>query len=218
MAAAPTFDEARLPAATDAEIVLHALRGHEAAAREIVRRYQRPVYNLVSRIVRDPAAAEDLTQDTFLKIFRSLGTFDPRLRLSAWILKIGHNTALDHLRRARFQLLSLDEDAEDDRASADVLEDLAAVWPDRAAERSHLAAAVDRALDEVRPEFRAALTLRYQEDLDYAEIAAILEVPVGTVKTFLHRGRLALARQLAQAGWAPRDAAKPAGGGGRRDK
>jgi RNA polymerase sigma-70 factor (ECF subfamily) len=218
MAAASTFDEARLPAATDAEIVLHALRGHEAAAREIVRRYQRPVYNLVSRIVRDPAAAEDLAQDTFLKIFRSLGTFDPRLRLSAWILKIAHNTALDHLRRARFQFLSLDEDTGDEPGAANVLEDLAAVWPDRAAERSHLAAAIDAALDELRPEFRAALTLRYHEDLDYAEIAAILEVPVGTVKTFLHRGRLALARQLADAGWGPAAAAKPAGGAGRREE
>jgi RNA polymerase sigma-70 factor (ECF subfamily) len=218
MAAAPTFDEARLPAATDAEIVLHALRGHEPAGREIVRRFERPVYNLVSRMVRDPAAAEDLTQDTFLKIFRSLGTFDPRLRLSAWILKIAHNTALDHLRRARFQFLSLDEDEDGEHGTADLLEDLAAVWPDRATERSHLVAAIDLALDAIRPDYRAALTLRYQEDLDYAEIASVLEVPVGTVKTFLHRGRLALARQLAEAGWGPGGSAKPPAGAGRREE
>lgn len=215
MAPAPTFDEARLPAATDAEIVLHALGGHPAAAREIVRRYQRPVYNLVSRLVRNPATAEDLAQDTFLKVFRSLGTFDPRLRLSAWILKIAHNTAIDHLRRGRVQWLSLDDEEGDVHAAAGALEDLAAVWPDRAAERSRLADAIDRALDDVRPEFRAALTLRYQEDLDYSEIAGVLGVPVGTVKTFLHRGRLALADQLSKAGWGP---AKPPAGAGRREE
>lgn len=215
MAPPPTFDEARLPSAPDAEVVLHALRGHEAAAREIVRRFARPVYNLVARMVRDTAAAEDLAQDTFLKIFRSLGTFDPRLRLSAWVLKIAHNTALDHLRRARVPLVALDAGDDESADLAGALEDLAAVWPDRAAERSQLAEAVDRALDDLRPEYRAALTLRYHEDLDYAEIAAILEIPLGTVKTYLHRGRLALARELATAGWGP---VKPAGGGGRREE
>jgi RNA polymerase sigma-70 factor (ECF subfamily) len=203
MAPPPTFDEARLSSAPDAEVVLHALRGHEAAAREIVRRFERPVYNLVARMVRDTAAAEDLAQDTFLKIFRSLGTFDPRLRLSAWVLKIAHNTALDHLRRARVPLVALDAGDDEAEDLAGALEDLAAVWPDRAAERSQLAEAVDRALDDLRPEYRAALTLRYHEDLDYAEIAAILEIPLGTVKTYLHRGRLALARALAIAGWGP---------------
>jgi RNA polymerase sigma-70 factor (ECF subfamily) len=79
-------------------------------------------------------------------------------------------------------------------------------------------AAIDLALDAIRPDYRAALTLRYQEDLDYAEIASVLEVPVGTVKTFLHRGRLALARQLAEAGWGPGGSAKPPAGAGRREE
>src|SRR3982751_3619006 len=134
MAAPPPFDEAQLPGAPDTEVVLHALHGHEAAAREIVRRYEPPVYNLVRRMARDPAAAEDLTQDTFLKIFRSLGTFDPRLRLSAWILKIAHNTALDHLRRSRIPYVPLEADDPDDGSSSDLL-DPAAVPPDRAAAR-----------------------------------------------------------------------------------
>jgi RNA polymerase sigma-70 factor (ECF subfamily) len=218
MAPPPPFDEARLPAALDAEVVLHALRGHEAAAREIVRRFERPVYNLVARMVRDAATAEDLAQDTFLKVFRSLGTFDPRLRLSSWILKIAHNTAIDHLRRARLQPLPLEPAGEEEKSAADAIEDLAAVWPDRAVERSRLAEAVDRALDALRPEYRAALTLRYHEDLDYAEIAAILEVPLGTVKTFLHRARIAMAAELARAGWAPDRLAKPAGRVGRREE
>ncbi len=191
MAAPPPFDEAQLPGAPDAEVVLHALHGHEPAAREIVRRYERPVYNLVRRMVRDPAAAEDLAQDTFLKIFRSLGTFDPRLRLSAWILKIAHNTALDHLRRSRIPYVPLETD-DLGGGPAPELVDRSAVPPDRAAARVEMAEAVERALEALRPEYRAALTLRYQEDLDYQEMADVLGIPLGTVKTFLHRGRRAL--------------------------
>jgi RNA polymerase sigma-70 factor (ECF subfamily) len=205
MAAPPPFDEAQLPGAPDTEVVLHALHGHEPAAREIVRRYERPVYNLIRRMVRDPAAAEDLAQDTFLKIFRSLGTFDPRLRLSAWILKIAHNTALDHLRRSRIPYVPLETDDLGGGATPELV-DRSAVPPDRAAARVEMAEAVERALEALRPEYRAALTLRYQEDLDYQEMADVLGIPLGTVKTFLHRGRLALAERLAAEGWTP---AKP---------
>jgi len=219
MAPPPPFDERRLSSAPDAEVVLHALQGYDAAAREMVRRYERPVYNLIVRIVRDVAAAEDLAQDTFLKIFKSLGTFDPRLRLSAWVLKIAHNTALDHLRRSRVPYLSLDAETDEGTSYADDLADAAAILPDRATERTQLAEALDRALDELRPEYRAALVLRYQEELEYSEVADVLGVPLGTVKTFLYRGRQALARQLASSGWGPTQVdPKPGAGVGRREE
>jgi RNA polymerase sigma-70 factor, ECF subfamily len=215
MASSPPFDEARLPAAPDTEVVLHALGGHEAAAREIVRRYQRPVYNLVRRMVRDAATAEDLAQETFLKIFRSLGTFDPSLRLSAWVLKIAHNAAVDHLRRSRIPYVPLESD-DGEETPPRQFADERAVAPDRAATRVEMAEALDRALDGLRPEYRAALTLRYQEELDYDEIADVLSLPLGTVKTFLHRGRHALAERLGAEGWGPGAPVKPAPGSPRR--
>jgi RNA polymerase sigma-70 factor (ECF subfamily) len=213
MASPPPFDEARLPSAPDTEVVLHALGGHEPAAREIVRRYQRPVYNLVRRMVRDPGTAEDLAQETFLKIFRSLGTFDPRLRLSAWVLKIAHNTAVDQLRRARISYVPLEADAGEDDAPPRQIADERALAPDRVVTSAEMADAIGRALDGLRPEYRAALTLRYQEDLDYEEIADVLSLPLGTVKTFLHRGRQALAERLGTEGWGP---LKPGPGSARR--
>lgn len=197
------LDETGLRSAPDAEVVLHALKGHEAAARELVRRYERPVFNLVSRMVRDEAAAEDLAQETFLKVFRSFGTFDPHLRFSAWILKIAHNSALDHLRRLRVPYLSLDEETADGTSFAELVPDERAIAPDRSTERRLFGEALEAALERIRPEYRTAIVLRYQEELDYAEVADILGVPLGTVKTFLHRGRQALARELGAAGWKP---------------
>jgi RNA polymerase sigma-70 factor (ECF subfamily) len=195
------IDEASLSGADDATIVRYALQHSEPAARELVRRCERPVFNLILRMVRDASAAEDLTQDALLKVFRSLHTFDPALRLNAWILKIGHNTAIDHLRRRRHDLLPLD--VADDESGEPVSARLPAgtPTPEEIATRTSLASALDGALDRLRPEYRAMLTLRFQEDLDYLEIAQVTGRPLGTVKTFIRRGRQALARELSAAGW-----------------
>lgn len=204
------LDGVALSAATDAEVALHALAGEQASARELVTRYQRPIYNLVHRMVQDSATAEDLTQDTFTKLFRGLHTFDPRQRFSAWALRIAHNTALDHLRRHRPALVPLDAPGPDDGPSlAERLPDRGALAPDRVAERRRLAAALDAALDRLRPEYRRVIVLRYHEDLDYDEIAQVLDLPLGTVKTFLHRARHALAKEMAAAGWGSRPPGPP---------
>ena len=192
----PSSDPATLAGASDGEVAYHALGGSEAAAREIVRRYERPVFNLIDRLVRESPVSEELSQDAFLKVFRKLHTFDARQRLSAWILRIAHNTALDYLRRHRPVVLSFDAPVDPERgALVDELPDDGPL-PDQLLDQSRRAAAMDRALDELRPEYRAVLVLRYQEGLDYEEIAGIVNRPVGTVKTFVHRARRALARAM----------------------
>jgi RNA polymerase sigma-70 factor (ECF subfamily) len=193
----PSSDPATLAGASDGEVAYHALGGSEAAAREIVRRYERPVFNLIERLVRESPVSEELTQDAFLKIFRKLHTFDPRQRLSAWILRIAHNTAIDHLRRHRPVVLSFDAAVDSERGVVDELRDSRPL-PDQLLDQSRTAAAVDRALDELRPEYRAVLVLRYHEGLDYEEIAEIVNRPIGTVKTFIHRARRSLARAMGE--------------------
>jgi RNA polymerase sigma-70 factor (ECF subfamily) len=157
-----------------------------------VRRYERPVVNLVSRIVHDPALAEDLAQETFLKAFRSLATFDPGRRLSSWLFRIAHNTALDALRRARADVVSIAESAEPVVPPA----------PDPV-EEAALGRALDAALGGLRPEFRAALVLRYQDGCSYDEIGDAMGIPIGTAKTYVHRARRLIAASLAAAGWRP---------------
>jgi RNA polymerase sigma-70 factor (ECF subfamily) len=192
----PSTDPATLAGASDGEVAYHALSGSEAAAREIVRRYERPVFNLIDRLVRESPVSEELTQDAFLKIFRKLHTFDARQRLSAWILRIAHNTAIDYLRRHRPVVLSFDAAPDPQRgALVDELADESPM-PDQLLDQSRTAETIEHALDELRPEYRAVLVLRYQEGLDYEEIAGIVNRPIGTVKTFIHRARRALARAI----------------------
>ena len=144
-----------LAAAPDEQVVTQALVGHQLAAREIVRRYQRPVFNLIVRMVQDAGTAEDLAQETFVKVFRSLQTFDVRLRFAAWILKIAHNTTLDYLRRHRPHLVPLDAPVQGERGNPGRSAcRSAAVSPERSAERQQLRAALDAAIDRLRPEYR----------------------------------------------------------------
>ena len=185
----------------DGAVVAAALKGRPEACEEIVRRYERPIYGLIARMVRDEAQAEDLTQDTFLKMFRALARYDPTLRFSSWLFRIAHNTAIDYLRQRRLLIATPVDDPDDESDPLQELPDPSAISPERSAERSELAAAVDRALDRVRPDYRAVLVLRYQEGLEYQDIADVLGAPLGTVKTFLHRARRDLARELTAAGW-----------------
>ena len=205
----PLLEGEALAAAADAAVVQQALTGHGAAAREIVRRFERPVFNLIDRLVLDRSTAEDLCQDTFAKVFRALHTFDTRLRFSAWILRIANNTAIDYLRRRRPTLVPLDTVEDDELPLAERIADPRAPTPEQIVQRRDLAAALDAALDRIRPEYRRVLVLRYHEELDYAEIAAITELPVGTVKTFLHRGRQALARELGASAGRPAETRSP---------
>src|SRR5436305_12671748 len=86
---------------TDAELAASAAQGSQDAFRELVKRFERPVYSLVLRMVQDPATAEDLAQEVFVKAFRALRTYDPRWKFSSWLFKIAHNTTIDHLGRGR---------------------------------------------------------------------------------------------------------------------
>ncbi len=186
-------------AETDAELTDQVLAGSETAARELVRRYQRPVFNLVVRMVRDPALAEDLAQDVFLKAFTHLASYDRGYKFSNWILKIANNTVIDHLRRSQPPLSSLDDEngAPRDRLTS------ADAGPDAVTERQELAASFEAAIDRLRPEYRQVVILRYQEDLSCEEVADVLDLPIGTVKSHLHRARAELARAMADAGWGP---------------
>ena len=214
-AARPRADRSGAPSLSsldDAAVVAAALAGRTEASEELVRRYERPIYGLIARMVRDEAQAEDLTQDTFVKMFRALGRFDPAMRFSSWLFRIAHNTAIDYLRQRRLLVSTPIEDPDNESDPLASLPDPSAISPERSAQRAELAEAVDRALDRVRPDYRAVLVLRYQEGLEYQDIAEVLGAPLGTVKTFLHRARRDLARELAAAGWG----LKPGSAAGRK--
>jgi RNA polymerase sigma-70 factor, ECF subfamily len=195
-AAAP----ANLPPVDDNEEFLTALQnGAEEAYEELLRRYQQPVYNLIFRLMADPTDAADVVQEVFLKVFRNIGSFRGQSSLRTWIYRIGVNEAYNHRRwfcRHRKQEVGLEDDDEGCRKYQDTLTDHGRSPFELAANReTH--ALVEEAMLKLNPVFRTAVVLRDIEDLSYEEIAEILQVSLGTVKSRILRGREALRKILA---------------------
>ena len=188
------------PNLTDQDIVLLARKGQESAYRELVRRYERPVFSLIYRMVRNRELAEDLTQDTFVKVLNALGTYRPEFKFSSWVFKIANNVAIDQLRRRELETLSLEGSPHattPDAVEATTLE-LGAGGESALDEVSNreLGGEIERAIAKLRPEYRSCILLRHVEDRSYEEIAEIMDLPLGTVKTYIHRARHELRSML----------------------
>ena len=196
----PSLDLQNLP---DADVVALAQEGREVAYRELIRRYERPVFSLVFRMVRDRATSEDLAQETFIKVLNNIDKYVPEFKFSSWLFKIANNLAIDHLRRRHVQTVSIDG-APDATTAAQIeatsfelashgesaLEEL---------EAKELGSAIERAIAGLRPEYRSCIMLRHVEGRSYEEIAATLDLPLGTVKTYIHRARNELRKALEEA-------------------
>jgi RNA polymerase sigma-70 factor (ECF subfamily) len=194
---------------SDAELARDARAGSEAAYRELVTRYATPAVNFTYRLVRDRALAEDLAQEGFLRVYQRLETFDSGRRFSSWFFQVLRNVTIDYLRVHRIPTASLDELEENGRGVP--VADREGASPEVLAGQGELAAAMSAALSRLRPEYREVVVLRYQEGLTQPEIAQMLGLPAGTVKTYLHRARKELAELLTAQGWAP-DSGEPASG------
>jgi RNA polymerase sigma-70 factor, ECF subfamily len=197
---------------SDAQLVARALAGSQEAFRELVLRFERPVYSLIVRMVQDPATAEDLAQEAFVKAYRSLSTYDASRKLSSWLFKIAHNTTIDHLRRHVPDTVSLEapQDEEGRGGLAAILSDASVEDPAAAAERRDMARSLERAISRLRPEYREAVVLFYLEGATYQEICDVTGLPLGTVKTNLHRARKELAAEMSALGWGA-ETGSPAG-------
>lgn len=179
----------------DAALVHRAQRGDGTALGELVTQYQDRVYNVCYRMCHNHADALDLTQTTFLRAVRSIGRFEARSSFYTWLFRIAVNVVRSHRRRGRARRLTVIEDDGDGLPRsefADADDDgRASTALDAADARERL----ERALAELDEEFRVAVVLRDIEDMDYARIAEVVRVPVGTVKSRIHRGRMML-RQI----------------------
>jgi RNA polymerase sigma-70 factor (ECF subfamily) len=187
--------------ASEAELSLvEGLRAcQEAAYETLIHCYERPVFNLVSRLMDNPADAPDVVQEVFLKVFRNVGSFRGESSLKTWIYRIAVNEARNHLRwfgRHRRQEVGLDPEPGETFGCREWLPD-PGPSPFEVALDHETSAMIEAALAQVNPHFRAALVLREIEGLSYEEIAEILEISLGTVKSRILRGRDALRKILA---------------------
>ena len=187
----------------DADVVALAQQGREVAFRELIRRYERPVFSLVFRMCRDRTLSEDLAQETFIKVLNNVDKYDPAFKFSSWLFKIANNLAIDHLRKRRVSTISIDGAPDATTASQIEATSFELASHGESAldilEAKELGTAIERAIASLRPEYRACIMLRHVEDRSYEEIAATLDLPLGTVKTYIHRARHELRKALEDA-------------------
>jgi RNA polymerase sigma-70 factor (ECF subfamily) len=195
------------------DLVLGLRHGRDEAYEELIRRYQQPVYSLVYRLVEDPSDASDIVQEVFLKIFRSINRFRGESSLKTWIYRIAVNEAHNHrrwfCRHRRREIGMENEDSSGTHSIGNTLPDPGRS-PFEIALEGETMALFETALAGIRPVFREAVVLRDVEDLSYEEIAEILQVSLGTVKSRILRGREALRQELTKRldrgrllGWTP---------------
>ena len=189
----------------DAQVVAALLRrcmaGDAAAWEEIVQRYHRRIYNICYRFAGSGDDAQDLTQDVFIKMYKTLDTYDvERGAFMTWVTTITRNLLVDHFRKSKHDRMTDSLDAapsehEDAIPLSDRIQDRG-LPPDARVQSRETGEAVHLALQRLSPELREAVILRDLQDMDYKEIASVLRVPEGTVKSRINRGRAELARLL----------------------
>lgn len=183
---------------SDEELVAAVLDGRQDCFSDLVGRYQGRLVNYLYRMLRNVDEARDLAQDVFFKVYQALDGFDPKYRFSTWLFRVAQNAAIDHLRKKRFKLVPIHRQ---DSESGETQEwDLPA--PDRGPygdlRNRERGEALQEAIDELPWEYRELILLRHYGELSYDDIAGLKEMPLGTVKNKLFRGRQMLKQKLAE--------------------
>ena len=174
------------------EVIQRCLSGDQAAWESIVRQHWRKVFNIAYKFVGKHDEAEDLTQDVFLKIFKSLNTFDRRANFQTWLISVSRNLCIDHYRSVRKERETINRDVDPN----DLSPQSSTRSPQAELELRDRVTLLRQALDALAPTLRTAVMLRDIQELTYQEIADKLHLPEGTVKSRINRGRTELARQI----------------------
>ena len=184
------------------QLVRRCAQGEAAAWEDIVRRFHRRIYNICYRFAGSADDAQDLTQEVFIKVYRTVGSFDgEKASFNTWVTTVTRNLLVDHFRKTRNDRATDSIDAaqgadEDGPTLADRLATDGSESPHLHVESRERREMVHRALQQISPDLREAVILRDLQDMDYREIAQVLKVPEGTVKSRINRGRAELARLL----------------------
>ena len=177
-----------------AELVRRCRAGDGAAWEEIVQTYTRRIYNLAYRFTSRADAAEDLTQDVFIRVYRSLEQYNPKQGdLQNWLMRLARNLVIDDYRKRQ---RAPQDDAADDLEDHKYHLRAAGGTAQRELERRELGAQVQAGIDKLSPDLRTCVILRDIEELSYQEIVDLLKIPEGTVKSRINRGRIELAKIL----------------------
>ncbi|MDR3558710.1 MAG: RNA polymerase sigma factor [Candidatus Pacebacteria bacterium] len=180
---------------TDAEIIKATIDGDAGAFSGLVERYSRDVYGFAFFMAKDKSDAEDITQETFVKVWKNLTKFKPEQRFKSWLLAITRNTTIDYIRKRRHAVFS---DFDDDEGSNVLVETLADEerLADEVASLAESAEQTGDAVKKLTDIYRSVIALRYESGLSFEEISAVLKKPVNTVKSQHRRALIALRKEI----------------------
>jgi len=179
----------------DQSLVSRCLGGDEAAWEELVRQHTRQVYGLCFRFTNSTQEAQDLTQEVFLRVFKTIKTFrSAEGSFGTWLARVTRNLLIDHYRRTRQQRVT--DSIEDQLPVLEQVGTSGAARPDQALAGREASEILQATLQKLSPDLREAVILRDLQEMEYREIADVLDIPEGTVKSRINRGRAELARLL----------------------
>jgi RNA polymerase sigma-70 factor (ECF subfamily) len=182
-----TIFSRELTSVADRDLVATAVSGVEGSFEELVRRYQRPISAYVYRMVGNYESALDLTQEIFIKVYRSLDRYRSEFKFSTWIYKIAHNAAVDHLRRSATREQSLVVGSDGDQFDLPI--ESGRLSPEQESEQRERRVEIETVVRALPSNYRELIILRHSQDLSYEEIVEVTGLPLGTVKNRLFRAR-----------------------------
>ncbi len=197
-----------MSAAEEQQLVARILAGEELAFRELIKQYQRLVAHMVFKLVKDEQEREELCQDVFVKVHQNLASFKFQSKLGTWIGRIAYHHALNHIKKKQLPVVFFEELASrvgfgqdkpiEERMGAKAKAAMAdrSQSPDVLLQATHLTAQLHEAIDALPPVYRTIVSLYHEEDLSYKEIGEMMELPEGTVKSYLFRARAKLKEHL----------------------
>lgn len=180
----------------DSELARLAELGREPAFRELLIRYERPIFSLIYRMVRDRELAEDLAQETFVRAFNAIASYNSSYKFNSWIFKIASNHTINYLRKGKLDTVSIFGTSDEGLGDRELQIKSITENPHDFTERRELGGRIEVAIGELREEYRMAILLYHVEGYSYKEIADIMDIPLGTAKTYLSRARKELKKHL----------------------
>ena len=180
----------------DIELIARARSGDERAFRTLLGKYERAVYSICLRMVRDREEASDLSQESFIKVFNMLERYNPSYAFSSWLFKITSNLCIDYLRKRRIETYAMDDPIDGEKGEIQRQYEAPDLDPEQEMLKKEKMTRLDDAINALPEHYRIMLVLRHQEHLSYEEIASTLEIPLGTVKARIHRAREMLKSSL----------------------
>jgi RNA polymerase sigma factor (sigma-70 family) len=182
----------------DLDLIHAALKGSQPAFKRLMKKYYTSLYNLVYRLVRNKDEVEDLTQEAFVKAFASLKFFNEEYAFSTWLYKIASNNTIDYIRKKKLETFSIDKPIESDDSDYKFELPDTTYEPDKEIIRRQRSVLISKAIENLPEKYKKVILLRHVDEYDYAEIAKMLKLPIGTVKAHIFRARELLYKALRQ--------------------